>query len=113
MKVRYCVRYADDFVIMHADKQHLKNLLPALSDFLATQMKLSFHPDKVSIRTFASGVDFLGWVHFPHRRTLRTATKRRMIRRLGDHPSAETATSYLGLLGHGNTHKLKKKLFGE
>jgi hypothetical protein len=74
---------------------------------------LSLHPDKVSIETFASGIDFLGWVHFPHRRILRTATKRRMLRRLSQSPSAETPISYLGLLGHGNTYKLKRKWLGD
>lgn len=108
--VRYCVCYADDFVIVHADRQCLENLLPAISDFLATRLKLVLHPDKVFIETFASGVDFLGWVHFPHRRILRTATKRRMIRRLEENPSAETFRAYLGLLGHGNAQKLKKRL---
>ena len=30
---------------------------------------------KVSIGTLASGVDFLGWAHFPDHRVIRTATK--------------------------------------
>lgn len=113
LKVRYCVRYADDFVIVHENRRHLEDLLPPISDFLETRLKLSLHPDKVFIKTFASGVDFLGWVHFPHRRVLRTATKRRIFKRLGRNPSDETSASYLGLLGHGDTYKIKKKLFSE
>lgn len=110
LKVRYCVRYADDFVIVHEDRQHLENLLSAISDFLETRLRISLHPEKVFIRTFASGVDFLGWVHFLHHRTLRAATRRRMFNRMSGNPSDETSASYVGLLGHGNTYKLKRKL---
>ncbi len=113
LNVRYCVRYADDFVVVHEDRKFLENLIPKISEFLHARLKLSLHPNKVFIKTFASGVDFLGWVHFPHRRVLRTATKRRVFKKLHQNPSDETINSYLGLLGHGNTRKLKKRLFGK
>jgi len=61
-----------------------------------------------SVNTFASGVDFLGWVHFPDHRVLRTTTKRRMMRRLRECEKEETLRSYLGLLGHGNTSKVRQ-----
>ena len=65
------------------------------------------HPKKVSVETFASGIDFLGWVHFPNHRVLRTATKHRMFRRIREtNNDEETVNSYLGLLSHGNAHKL-------
>jgi len=59
----------------------------------------------------ASGMDFLGWVHFPDHQILRTATKRRMLKRLRFNQSRETINSYLGLIKHGNTNKLRKKVF--
>ena len=65
---------------------------------------------KVFIKTIASGVDFLGWVHFSDHRVLRTATKRRMLRRIANHPTQETLASYRGFLSHGNTSKLQKEL---
>lgn len=113
VRVHYCVRYADDFLILHTDMRHLENLLPVISTFLTTRLKLMLHPDKVFIKTFASGVDFLGWVHFPHHRILRAATRRRVFKRMNKNPSDKTAASYQGLLDHGNAHKLKRKLFGE
>jgi len=113
LRVRFCVRYSDDFVIVHENKLHLENLLPAISDFLETRLHISLHPNKIFIKTFSSGIDFLGWAHFPHHRTLRTATKRRISKRLCQNQSEETKNSYLGLLDHGNTYKLKRKLFGE
>ncbi|MEK7175963.1 MAG: hypothetical protein AAB695_01140, partial [Patescibacteria group bacterium] len=62
------------------------------------------------IKSLSSGVDFLGWVHFPHHRVLRTATKRRMLKRLTTNNSQQTTNSYLGMLKHGNTYKLKQML---
>jgi len=104
MKVTHCVRYADDFVILHESREYLEKLLPKISSFLETRLKLSLHPDKVFIKTWASGVDFLGWVHFPDHRILRSTSRERMRERLHDHPTIETFSSYLGLLSHGNAH---------
>lgn len=111
LKIKHYIRYADDFVILSLDKQYLQITLSYMKVFLYERLKLELHPDKVSISTLASGADFLGWVHFPDHRVLRTATKKRMFRRIkevGRKP--ETIISYLGLLSHGNAWKLKEKL---
>ncbi|MDP3999156.1 MAG: reverse transcriptase/maturase family protein [bacterium] len=108
--IRHYIRYADDFVILHENRQYLINLLPKMSVFLETRLKLLLHPYKVFIKTLASGVDFLGWVHFPRHRILRTVTKRRMFKKINQNPTNETAASYWGLLSHGNTHKLIHKI---
>lgn len=108
LKAKYYIRYADDFVILHENKEYLNNLLPKISVFLEARLKLFLHPDKVFIKTIASGVDFLGWVHFPHHRVLRTSTKKRMLRKLILDPSDATLASYVGLLSHGNAYKLKR-----
>ncbi len=110
LKVKYYIRYADDFVILQNDKMELEKLLPKISAFLIESLKLSLHPDKVFIKTFASGVDFLGWVHFPKHRVLRTSTKRKMLRSIADNPKPETVQSYLGMLSHGNTYRLVNRI---
>jgi hypothetical protein len=110
LKVKYYIRYADDFVILSQDKKYLENILEKMKEFLENDLKLTMHPNKVFIKTISSGVDFLGWVHFPKHRVLRTATKRRMFRRIKENPKEETIQSYLGLLKHGNAFKLKKML---
>lgn len=109
-RVQYYIRYADDFVVMSEDKKYLEDLLVQIKFFLSDNLKLELHPDKVFIKTLASGVDFLGWVHFPKHRVLRTVTKRRMFKNLKNGPKKETVQSYLGLLSHGNTHTLEEKV---
>jgi retron-type reverse transcriptase len=107
LKAKYYVRYADDFVFLSDDKTWLESILPKVADFLETRLKLSLHPDKVFMKTLASGVDFLGWVHFPRHRVIRTATKKRMWKRIAEADGKEeTVQSYLGLFSHGNAKKL-------
>jgi len=111
MKARYYIRYADDFVILSTDKDWLIELIPKIADFLEEHLKLNLHPDKLFLKTLASGVDFLGWVHFSDHRVLRTVTKRRMFRGVVlKEGKRETVQSYLGLLTHGNGKKLKAKV---
>jgi RNA-directed DNA polymerase len=108
MKIKWYVRYADDFVILSRDRNLLAELVLKISEFLDVYLKLILHPEKVHIKTFSSGVDFLGWVHFPNRRTLRTTTKKRMFKKLKvSEENKNILQSYLGLLSHGDTWKIQ------
>jgi len=109
IKAKYCLRYADDFVFLSENREWLEQQIPVIAEFLSEKLKLALNPDKVFIKTFASGVDFLGWVHFPDHRVLRTATKRLMVQRLAETCAPETIASYRGLLCHGNTHKIQNE----
>ena len=111
LKVKYYIRYADDFVVFTSDRKYLTLLLPMIQEFLYKKLKLILHPNKIFIKTFSSGVDFLGWVHFPDHRVLRTATKRRMLKKLAKSSPQESKASYLGMLRWGNTHKIINKVF--
>lgn len=111
LKAPFYIRYADDFVFLHQDKKYIESLVSQMSEFLSTHLKLTLHPDKLFIKTFASGVDFLGWVHFPDHRVLRTTTKKRMFRNIkAKDGKKETVQSYLGLLKHGNARKLANSI---
>ena len=110
LKVKYYIRYADDFVLLFPSKFHLLDNIRYIECYLKDKLKLSLHPDKVFLKTLSSGVDFLGWIHFPDHRVLRTVTKRRMMKNLAKNPSKETTASYRGLLKHGNAYKLQEML---
>ncbi len=107
LKVKYYIRYADDFVLLSESKTELEEKLRKIGNFLEVELMLLLHPNKVFIKTLTSGVDFLGWIHFPHHRLLRTSTKRRMIKKLST-GKLETIQSYRGMLKHGNTYKIKQ-----
>jgi len=108
LKIRYYIRYADDFVILSGDRKKLEKLINAIANYLQLHLKLKFNSNKVFIKTLNSGVDFLGWINFFDHRVLRTSTKKRMFKRLKFNSKAETINSYIGLIGHGNASKIKK-----
>ncbi len=111
LRAKQYIRYADDFVILSEDRGKLVSFLPQIREFLHERLSLTLHPKKVSIETFASGIDFLGWVHFPYHRTLRTSTKKRMFRAIQENGvKNETVESYLGLLRHGTALKLRERI---
>lgn len=113
LKAKYYVRYADDFMFLSDDKEWLMGALPQIRGVLQTRLRLVLHPDKVLLKTVSSGVDFLGWVHFPDHRVLRTKTKQRMFRKLKGSPTEASLQSYLGVLGHGNAGRVRDQLLGE
>lgn len=113
LKTKHYIRYADDFVFLSEDKAKLAQWIQHIQSFLHDTLRLSLHPDKVFLKTIASGVDFLGWVHFSYHRILRRATKRRIFARIGDNPTDEALQSYLGLLEHGNAERLKKDVLAQ
>lgn len=110
LRVKYYLRYADDFAILTDDRKYLEDTLPKINVFLNEKLRLTLHEHKVYVKTYDSGVDFLGWVHFPHHRQIRTVTKKKMIRNMKGYPKRETISSYRGLLAHGNTFALQRRL---
>jgi len=110
LRAKHYARYADDFVLLSSNRAELIHYLSHIWTFLSDALELDLHPDKVFVKTLASGVDFLGWTHFPHHRVLRTKTKKRIFKGMRKNPKNEVLQSYLGLLKHGNTYKLQEKL---
>ncbi|MEK7137418.1 MAG: reverse transcriptase/maturase family protein [Patescibacteria group bacterium] len=122
LRVRHYVRYTDDFVIVSDDMEYLRKLIPAIGAFLRDALHLSLHPQKVTIRKYRQGVDFLGYVLLPRHRMLRTRTKRRTFRKLrscvsecrNGRRSAESVEgslcSYLGVLSHADAYLLAQSL---
>ncbi|MEK7109100.1 MAG: reverse transcriptase/maturase family protein [Patescibacteria group bacterium] len=111
LKAKHYIRYADDFVLLSPDKQELEKRLRYIVVFLRDELKLELHPNKVSISTITSGVDFLGWVHFADHRVLRTSTKKRMLRNVqGKEKEDATVQSYFGMLSHGNAMRLRDRV---
>lgn len=113
LKAEYYIRYADDFIILSSSRETLIKDLQLVSNFLRDELKIALHPQKVFIQTAASGVDFLGWINFPHHAVLRTKTKRRMVSRIKKSPTPQSLASYLGLLKHGDTFGLRQKVLND
>ena len=111
LKVRFYIRYADDFVMFDRDRDCLLELILLMANFLDESLGLVLHPNKIYLKTFASGMDFLGWVNFSNHKVLRMATKKRMFRKIIEKGGKkEIVESYLGLLSYGNEYNLQMKV---
>ena len=111
LKIKYYIRYADDFVFLNHNPKSLTKIVRYIVLFLRNELRLELHPKKVSITTVASGVDFLGWVQFPCHQVLRGVTRRRVVKRLQNlEVNAATRQSYVGLLGQGHMYRVSRAL---
>ena len=106
LKAKYYLRYCDDFIILDDTPAKLLDTAGIIDQFLKTTLNLSVHPDKIVIRKYRQGIDFLGYVVLPYHRVLRTRTKRRIFKK----SNRRNLPSYLGVLSHANTHNVRKKL---
>ncbi len=110
LKFKHYIRYADDFVFLSENRAELEELIGPVAEFLRDRLKLELHPKKLFLKTVASGIDFLGWVHFPDHRVLRRAAMRRMMRTMSAKPEPAVLQSYEGLLTHGNGFAIRETL---
>ena len=126
--ISYYGRYVDDFILIHADKDYLKSLIPVLSNFLLSTLQLTLHPKKIYLQHFTKGVKYLGAVIKPHRIYIANRTignfytavekENRIVR---DHkPSLDEQVqfiscmnSYLGIMKHYKTYKIRKRMLIE
>lgn len=120
--VKDYIRYADDFVILSRNKDYLDKILPVISKFLKEDLALELHPNKIIIRKWSQGIDFLGYVIFPYHQILRTKTKNRILRKLenrrqefdreliSEYSFRQSTNSYLGMLEHCRGRVIKNKI---
>lgn len=122
LKIKHYIRYADDFVILSGSRKYLEDLIDPISKFLKTSLDLELHPNKITIKKFRAGIDFLGYIVFPNYILPRTKTKRRLIKKIREKVKLfksgkiteeklnQTIQSYLDYIGHANTYKFKQEL---
>ena len=125
LRVEHYARYTDDFLVISGDRKYLDQLTEKIQNFLKTKLQLSLHPDKVEIFKCHQGIDFLGYVMFPHHRLVRKRTIKRMYRKLrekvvmynqgliSEEKLTASLNSYLGILSHANAKKLGEDLMNK
>lgn len=122
LRVNHYARYTDDFVVVSNDKLYLENLILRISNYLETNLLLNLHPNKIDILSYSRGIDFLGYVVFPHHTLVRKRTKARMLWKFEEKikiyhtkgiekKSVEASlNSYLGVLSHANAYEFSTNL---
>ena len=101
LKARHYVRYVDDFILLDASAKRLNADLERIAQFLPERLGAHLNPAKTILQPVDRGVDFVGHVIKPWRRTTRKRTLKSAISRIRTMPDDdvfETGNSYLGLL---------------
>jgi len=124
LKIKYYLRYVDDFLILGPNKQYLHNLIPVIKNFLCETRYLTLHPKKISISPTKIGVDFLGYIIFKNFKLVRGKNVKKFRKRLkkfqkllNDGKITEkkvqiSITCWLAHIQHADSYRLRKSIFG-
>ncbi len=122
LKVKYYIRYCDDFVIVEENREKFEYYVKEIDCFLKSKLKLTLHPNKIVVRKYHQGIDFLGYVSFPNHKIVRVKTKDRMLKNIlakivllknkeiSEGVFNKTLQSYLGVLTHCNSYELREEI---
>jgi len=113
LKIKYYGRYVDDFILIHEDKEYLKQCQKIIEKFLKDNLKLTLHPKKRYLQYYKKWVKFLWVMIYPYYRTLWKRTIYRWNQKM---KNLQTQTnphqswkSYDGFALHHKNWKLRKK----
>ncbi len=122
LKLKHYLRYVDDFAAFSDDQQELADARLAMEDYLAT-LRLKMHPIKSQLFEPRYGANFVGFRILPDRIRVRNDNVRRARRRLKYlqrryaagaielEPLVQRLQSWEAHLKHGNTYRLRQKVF--
>lgn len=125
LKIKYYIRYVDDFVILHRGRKTLEEWKAAIAGFLRDALKIELHPDKTRIINLEKGITLLGFRVFYYYKLLKRSNARRIIKRLekfrqlynnGDMKREDASKSSKGWFTYAefaNTYNLRRRLAKE
>jgi hypothetical protein len=77
LKIKYYIRYIDDFVILSDSRKELETYRARINTFLQERLDIELHPEKTRICTMKEGIEFLGLRIFYHHKLLKTCNIRK------------------------------------
>ena len=101
LRCRHYIRYVDDFVLLHESPQWLNQARESIEALLTDKLAAKLNPRKTILQPVERGIDFVGQVIKPWRRSIRRRTFNTAIERMRHIDSSElftTGNSYFGLL---------------
>jgi RNA-directed DNA polymerase len=101
LRARHYVRYVDDFILLHESPQQLNAWRAEIEAFVAERLRVHVNPAKTVLQPIDRGIDFVGHVLKPWRRTCRPRTLNHALHRLEEMPAEDVyaaANSYLGMV---------------
>ena len=109
LRIKYYVRYADDFVIIGKNKRELNKAIPLIANFLKNELKLEIHENVKVYSIYDRPIDFCGYKHYKEFTTIRKRNwkkARRMLLRETNLTRAKRLMAYLGYIIHSSSYNI-------
>jgi RNA-directed DNA polymerase len=109
LRIKYYVRYADDFVIIGRNKRELNRAIPLIANFLKNVLKLEIHENVKVYSIYERPIDFCGYKHYKEFTTIRKRNwkkARRMLLRETNLARAKRLMAYLGYIIHSSSYNI-------
>jgi hypothetical protein len=104
LKLKYYLRYGDDFIILAGNKEVLEEIRQKVKRFLSADLRLEINDCNDIIIKTTQGLKFLGAMIYPWGRQL----SKRNIRRLRNNLTLDNLPSYRGLTGQYEAEKSRE-----
>jgi len=85
LKAQHYVRYVDDAVLVHEDRQVLAGWKDAIEGFLAENLLLRLNEGATGLRPVSCGINFLGYIVHPDHRLTRRRVAGNFLARLAEY----------------------------
>jgi len=120
LKIKYYLRYVDDFVVLDSNKYKLRHLKNKINDFLRKNLKIELHPDKSKIINLNRGINLLGFRVFYYYKLLRKSNIQSFSRKFDEFKELfsekeivydeiyESFQGWLAYAEHADTYILRK-----
>lgn len=110
LKIKYYIRYVDDFIIFHKNKEILKEYKNKISKYIKI-IRLNLHKDKTNIKPLKNGITFLGYRIYGKYKLLRKNNLRTFYKTLNNKQNKlETLQGWFGYAKKADTYNLRNKL---
>ncbi len=125
LKVKYYLRYVDDFIILHPSPLFLGECKQKIHDFLHQKLALNLHSDKSKIICLSRGVHFLGFKVFLHHKLIKKKNMLHFYRKCDEKSAAykerkiqydsiyDFMEGWIAYVKNANTFKARKKILSD
>jgi RNA-directed DNA polymerase len=118
LKIKFYIRYVDDFVIIHHSEKQLEIWKEQIDGFLHTNLKLELHGQKSRVIPLARGIDFVGFRNFNRHKILRKRNIRGIYSKINSYRQGkksfedifEVFKGWQAYARWAETYKLRNKL---
>lgn len=122
LKIKYYIRYVDDFVIFSNSILELQEWKEKINEFLKQSLALELHPNKSKMIPLEQGINFLGFKIFNYHSLIRESNRRNFERKLRElrilykegqinrEKVVEKLEGWLAFAKHANSYKYRREL---